>query len=234
MCGRYALDENGRALAAQFGLQPLPEITPRYNIAPGTPVLAIRQDVTGRRGEWMLWGLVPSWTRSAPQDRHVPQPFNARSETVARRPMFRSAFSSRRCILPASGFYEWQQAKGGSKQPWFIRPPGVGTFAMAGIFELSQADAPATCCILTTGANARVAEVHDRMPVLLDPAAVRDWLDPRTPRDVLESLLVPAPLEATIAYPVSARVNRADHDDLALTRPIGVTPETHEPRETDA
>jgi putative SOS response-associated peptidase YedK len=105
---------------------------------------------------------------------------------------------------------------------------------MAGIFERSQADAPATCCILTTGANARVAEVHDRMPVLLDPAAVRDWLDPRTPRDILESLLVPAPLEAMLAFPVSARVNRADHDDPSLTRPIGVTPETHEPRETDA
>ena len=221
MCGRYALDQNARELANHFHLITPPEIVPRYNIAPGTSVLVIRQTAEGRHGEFMRWGLEPAWMRRSGAGKPgAPRPINARAETLAERPMFRHAFQARRCILPASGFYEWHRPAGASSQPYYIRPANDAVFAFAGLYEPGDDRHPPTCCIITTAANERMAGIHDRMPVILDASAVGTWLDPGTPAPALTALLVPSPAEEMLARAVSSRVNQARHDDASLVDPL--------------
>lgn len=221
MCGRYALNENARELADHFHLVSVPELVPRFNIPPGVQVLVIRHSVNGPIGEMMLWGLAPAWTRSAAQSRAYPKPINARAESIQERPMFRSAFRARRCILPASGFYEWHRPEAGPKQAYYFHPANDPVFAMAGLFEPGDGDSPASCCILTTAANEVMAPVHDRMPVLLELKDVQAWLDPTTSRERLLPLLAPAPSDEMFAHPVSARVNAARNDDSSLIERCG-------------
>lgn len=235
MCGRYVLTTPADALAAHFaastgGLV----LTPRWNIAPMTDIVVVRS-VEGRRTLSMLrWGLVPSWARDPSIAAKL---INARSETAAEKPSFREAVRKRRCIVPASGFYEWKRV-GSRKQPWYFRAadatarpmaatpaasPGRGTLAMAGLWETWKAadgEFVETCCLLTTGANAVMAPVHDRMPVLLDDDGIRRWLDPET-RDAkdLADLLHPAPDAALDAYPVSPAVNSVRNDDARNVEP---------------
>lgn len=223
MCGRYALDENARELADHFHLIAVPEFEPRYNIAPGTMVPVILGSAQGAVLAPMLWGLSPAWARRNPAPSSVPKPINARSETVSARPMFRDAFRRRRCILPASGFYEWVRPASGARQPYYIHPVAEPVFAMAGLYEEGDEAHPSTCCILTVGANAVMAPIHDRMPVMVASADVARWLDPSSPREVLEAMLRPAPAETMTAHRVGTRVNSARNDgpELILPAPAG-------------
>lgn len=222
MCGRYCLDENPQALVQRFALAAVPRYQPRWNIAPGTLVLAIHAGDAGRVGEAMTWGLAPRWARRAGR---LPQPINARAETLAQRPMFRAALHRHRCILPASGFYEWQTlpSVGGArprKQPWYVHPSGLGVFALAGLFEPGEAGEPASCCIVTTDANPAMAPIHDRMPVLLDDGAVQCWLDPGADAREVAALLHPCPAAWLLMHPVSAVVNAARAEGAALIQPL--------------
>lgn len=226
MCGRYALDQNARELANHFHLVTLPGIVPRYNIAPGTSVLVVRETAAGRVGEMMRWGLEPAWMRKGDTPRPgAPKPINARAETLAERPMFRSAFRTRRCLLPASGFYEWHRPSAGPSQPYYIRPANDPVFAFAGLYEPGDDQHPPTCCIVTTTANALMARIHDRMPVILEPSAFGAWLDPRTAAPVLAALLGPSPADEMLARAVSTRVNNARHDDPTLIDALAASPD---------
>lgn len=229
MCGRYALDQNARELANHFELLSVPDIVPRYNIAPGTRVLVVHASATGRIAETMLWGLEPAWMRKGGESRPgAPKPINARAETVSDRPMFRSAFRSRRCILPASGFYEWHRPATGPSQPYYIRPANDPVFAFAGLYEPGDGERPPTCCIVTTDANELMARIHDRMPVILDSQGVASWLAPTTSSAALTALLVPSPADEMFAHPVSTRVNNARHEDATLIDPLGAPPQPKE------
>ncbi len=222
MCGRYALDENPQALATRFGLLAAPAIEPRWNIAPGTPVLTIHAGAPGRVARPMIWGLVPPWARG---EGGLARPINARAETLAQRPMFRSALRRHRCILPASGFYEWQDrpATAGAKprkQPWYVHPSAGGVFAFAGLYEPGAEGTPPTCCIVTTDANDAMAPIHDRMPAILDDAGVARWLDPGFDPAAKPPLLRPCPAAWLALHPVGTAVNAARHDGPELVRPV--------------
>lgn len=220
MCGRYALNQNARELANQFDLLEVPDLVPRYNIAPSTPVLVICRSPRGRIGELMTWGLQPLWTHKGEDAKKYPKPINARADTLMQRPMFRNAFKARRCILPASGFYEWRRPESGPAQPFYIYPANDPVFAFAGLFEPGIEGGPGSCCIVTTGANERMATIHDRMPVILDAADVARWLDPKTAMADVEALLVPSPADEMLAHAVSTRVNAARNDGPDLIEAV--------------
>lgn len=228
MCGRYALHSHPHVVALQFGLAHEPEYAPRYNIAPGTPVLAICGDATqARRAALLHWGLIPSWAKDASIGHHM---INARAEHVAEKPAFRSAFRRRRCIIPADGFYEWR-GSAGRKQPYYVRSREHGLFGLAGLYEHWRGpNGPvASCTIITTAANALMAPLHDRMPAILDVADYAHWLDPNHPEPTaLLPALRPAPVEKMTAYAVGLRVNSVKNDDARLIEPAPATPTTED------
>lgn len=208
MCGRFALFDSEYALERQFGAPIEFAMAPRYNIAPSQPVLAVRRSAAGTIEFTHLdWGLVPAWTKDP---REALRPINARAEGVAEKASFRGPFRHHRCLVPASGFFEWRKA-GGAKRPYFVRPKGGGIFGLAAIWDgWMGADGSEieSCAILTTGANALMAPIHDRMPVIVAPADYALWLDTAAPVSAeLASLLAPFPAEAMEAYPVSTIVN---------------------------
>ncbi|MGE4298080.1 MAG: SOS response-associated peptidase [Desulfovibrionaceae bacterium] len=206
MCGRFGFSMPPRRAAAYFGLDLPPALAGfRFpgdpaTIRPGTHLLAGRIDpATGRPTLALLrWGLIPAWARDAA---FASKCINARSETMAEKPAFRDAFRQRRCLIPADLFYEWTTA-GKVKTPHAIRVDGGAPFAMAGLWETwtdpATGEAVATCAIVTTQANAAMAALHERMPVLLDEAARAAWLAPRTPPPALAALCAPSPLPLAI------------------------------------
>jgi putative SOS response-associated peptidase YedK len=216
MCGRFALHASPEVIALQFGLASVPRLAPRYNIAPGTEILAVRAAQGVRAAALLRWGLVPAWAKDAALGARM---INARSETVAEKPAFRAAFRRRRCLVPASGFYEWQTRPAG-KQPWYIRPREAELFAFAALWERwSGPDGPLeTCAILVTEANAALAPLHDRMPVILPPSAWTRWLECDAATDVRD-LLRPCPPEWLVLHPVGRAVNDARRDEPALIEP---------------
>lgn len=220
MCGRYALHSHPNVVALQFGLAHPPAFEPRYNLAPGSQVIAVRAETNqARSGGAYRWGLIPSWARDPAIGHRL---INARAETLAEKPSFRSAFRRRRCILPADGFYEWK-AIGGRKQPYYIRPRADELFAFAGLYERWQGpQGPIdSCTIVTTVANALMREIHDRMPVILPVEAYAHWLDPDYPDwAALAGLLRPAPPDRMQVHPVSPRVNSVRNDDASLIEPL--------------
>jgi putative SOS response-associated peptidase YedK len=219
MCGRYSLEARSSEIVEAFGLAEALSVEARYNIAPtqNVPVVRIDPDTRDRRLEVIRWGLQPAWAKG-------PRPIiNARSETIAEKPSFRSAFKQRRCLVPATGFFEWQKL-GSAKQPFCIRPHDRGVFAFAGIWdwfrdkEGNQAEAFA---ILTCAPNRTMEPIHNRMPVILDAAAYQLWLDPGVQSaEPLAPLMVPAPDDRLTAYPVSSRVNSPAHDDAECIEPL--------------
>ncbi len=224
MCGRYNLIADGAALVNFFDLVNRLDWAPRYNIAPSqeAPVVVAGRD--GRHGGLMRWGLIPHWARDAKFGYHT---INARVETVAEKPAYRQAFRRRRCLVPATGFYEWQPRPQG-KQPWHIRPQPGGLFAMAGLWERWRNPAGEevlSYTILVTDAPPRLAAIHDRMPVILPHEAYQAWLDPgqRDPR-ALQDLLAALSPPALEAWPVSTRVNSPAHEGPELIEPVA-TPE---------
>ena len=216
MCGRFIQCTSGDRLAERFHLPAAPNLMPRYNIAPSQSVGAIRIAADGGR-EWVTlrWGLIPAW---APEPRTAYRTINARAETVAEKPTYRQAFRCRRCLIPADGFYEWRKL-GVRKQPYCIAPVDGQPMAFAGLWERWERDGQVleSCTILVTQANALVAPIHDRMPVILDPAAEARWLDPAvTDPAVLRPLLVPCAPDRLRVWPVGTAVNATRHDRLDL------------------
>lgn len=218
MCGRFTLAVSGEQLAAQFQLAASPDLTARYNIAPSQPVAIIRAEADRRWLALVRWGLIPAWAKDTTLGARM---INARAETVAEKPAFRTALRQRRCLIPADGFYEWQ-AQADGKQPYYIRLAEGGAFALAGLWERWQTpdgDWLESCTILTTTANELVKPLHERMPVILAPEQYARWLDPEL-RDpaLLRELLVPYPAGLLVAYPVSKAVNRVSNDGPELIR----------------
>ncbi len=214
MCGRYSLEARPDEIAAAFEIAEAVVCAARYNIAPTQTVPVVRIDpaTTQRCLELIRWGL-PSYGSN-------PRPLiNARSETVDRKPSFRRAFASRRCLVPATGFFEWQKL-GRARQAFHFRRRDGGLFAFAGIWDHTGTEGDAFV-ILTTRPNPTVSPIHDRMPVILAPEAYSKWLDPgeQSPQSLLD-LLAPAPDDALTAIPVSSRVNSPAHDDPACVEPL--------------
>jgi putative SOS response-associated peptidase YedK len=217
MCGRYTLATPVSKLAEQFGFDDSSvEIPPSYNVAPTQSVAAVLEEGGRRRLEVLRWGLIPPW---ADDPQIGSRMINARSETVAEKPSYRRAFRERRCLIPADGFYEWQRTNG-AKQPYYIHMEDGTPFAFAGLWETWKGDGEIrSYTILTTGANALVDEIHERMPVIVAPDAYDVWLDPASERDELTGLLAPYPEEEMEAYPVSRFVNSPSNNDPRCVEP---------------
>lgn len=221
MCGRYLLTATPEEVQALMGYLDPEVFPPRYNIAPTQPVAIVRLVRGERRFALARWGLVPSWVKDPKRFKLL---FNARSETAADKPSFRAAMRYRRCLLPASGFYEWRRGPGREKQPYLIRPSHGGVIAFAGVWETwSDRDGGEidSACILTTAANATVAPIHDRMPVIVASDDFDRWLQVNEfgPDDVGD-LLSPAPVELLETVAISQRVNAARNDGPGLLEPI--------------
>lgn len=219
MCCRYLLtQEHLRAILGRLGI-PAPGLLPptRYNIPPGGAIPAIRGEGTGRELAALRWGLVPSWARS-PGD----APVNARAESLADKPSFREAFRRRRCLIPASGFYEWE-ARGRARRPWLFRRRDGAPFGLAGLWETwrgPDGGVLESCAVVTTAPNALMEPIHHRMPVALAAEQWEAWLDPHAAEPAaLEPLLRPWPAELMTAVAVSDRVNHVRHDDAACLEP---------------
>ena len=253
MCGRYVLKTSVPELARMFGvdLDPSYDLTldpnldrslsdspastaladpvtgelldfNSFNIAPTRRVVICRHDPAGRPElRFMRWGLIPHWSKDT---KSAARMINARAETAAEKPSFRTPLRKQRCIIPASGFYEWKR-DGQRKQPYFFRGTDDTPLAFAGLWERwrDPSGTPIhTCTILTTAANATVAQVHHRMPVVLSPESFDAWLDaPRTPVDAVSSLMAPCLDRSLHAYPVSTLVNNARNDEPRCIEPLG-------------
>lgn len=221
MCGRFALIATGEEVAEHYQLPEVPFVVPRYNIAPTQPVAAVRLDQAGEREfTFFQWGLIPSWAKDPSMGSRM---INARAETAAEKPAFRAAFKRRRCLLPATGFFEWCATEG-RKQPMYIHGAEGGIVSLAGLWEIwSSPDGGLleTCTILTTSPNTLMEPIHNRMPVILEPADYSTWLAPDTPVDQLHHLLRPFVDDQLAAYAVSTAVNKPQNDTPDIIVPLG-------------
>jgi len=247
MCGRYASSRKPEDLVEEFEIRTSKvdeALAPDYNVAPTKPVYAVmerspsprdaeEQEPPERQLRVLTWGLVPSWAKDPSIGNRM---INARMETVAEKPAYKRAFASRRCLLPADGYFEWYptQQTGNSgkplKQPFFIHPTDGGVLAMAGLYEIwrdrERADDDPerfrwTCTVLTTQAEDSVGHIHDRMPLMVERDRWGAWLDPGvSARDDLLSLLVPAAPGRLEAFPVSTDVNNVRNNGPELVEPI--------------
>jgi putative SOS response-associated peptidase YedK len=216
MCGRFSLGLV-YGFSTRFGVPEDPELRPRYNIAPFQQIPAIVSESPNSL-RWMRWGLVPSWAKGEEFGLKL---INVRSESALEKPMFKPLLNSHRCLIPATGFYEWQKL-GTKKRPFHIKLQGSEYFSMAGIYDVWRKGGKelVTCSILTTQANDLLSEVHDRMPVILEPSAESTWLanDVLSP-EVLRSILAPYPSKGMDMYPVSEMVNDSKVDDPQMIVP---------------
>jgi putative SOS response-associated peptidase YedK len=222
MCGRFTLIAPGEAIAELFQLAEAPSIAPRYNIAPTQPIAAVRLSPTtgGRELTHFHWGLIPRWAKDPKIGSRM---INARSETAAEKPSFRAAMKYRRCLVPADGFYEWQKING-RKQPVRIQMTDGRPFAIAGLWEHwlgPDGSEIESCTLLTTEPNQLLRPIHNRMPVLLDPADFDQWLDSRSHQAAdVQHLLRPFSEENMSFYPVSTHVNNPRNEDPRCIEPL--------------
>ncbi|MBW3539706.1 MAG: SOS response-associated peptidase [Planctomycetes bacterium] len=221
MCGRFNLRTPTAQLVEIFGVGDVPRMEARYNIAPTQPIAVVRIENGRRRLALVHWGLIPSWADDPKIGNRM---INARAETAATKPAFRSAFKRRRCLVPADGFYEWKKTAGSRKQPYHLTTRDGRPFAMAGLWECwngKEGDQIESCTILTTAANELVRPLHDRMPVILPPPAWEHWLDPEVEdADELQGLLASLPPDQMQAVPVSTAVNNPKHDTPQCLEPL--------------
>jgi putative SOS response-associated peptidase YedK len=212
MCGRFSQAHSAEAIAETFNLNAIPNWQPRYNVAPTQTVPAIIQNKDEREFKEFRWGLIPAWAKDASIGAKL---INARAETIAEKPSFRTAFQRRRCLIVADGFYEWK-TQSGKKQPFYFRLKDGKLFAFAGLWErwiAPTGNTLETCTIITTIANEVVAAVHDRMPAIFSPEQYDRWLDPEFKQtEELQALLHAYPAEAMATYPVGRAVNSPSHD----------------------
>jgi putative SOS response-associated peptidase YedK len=226
MCGRFRLSRRKQVIAERFdAISDDDSWMPRYNVAPTQAIAVVRQHPAEptRHLSQMRWGLIPSWSID---DSHAAKMINARSETAATLPAFKNAFRSRRCLIPADGFYEWQ-GRGTNKQPYCFEVNDGELFAFAGLWDGWKGASGQwirSCTILTTTANAVSSAVHDRMPVILKPDDYDLWLDPGM-RDlaIVAELLRPFDAKAMRCYPVSDRINSVMNDDADCAKPATIT-----------
>jgi len=218
MCGRYELHTHPAAVALAFGLAHAPAFGARYNIAPMQNVPIVRHNAAGERELVQVrWGFVPRWAKDPAIGARM---INARAETIHERPAFRNAFQRHRCLVPADGFYEWRRGPAG-KQPVRIHRAYGRPFGMAGLYErwLSpEGEVLDTCTIVTTGANALLRPIHDRMPVIVPPEHYARWLDAAA--DDVADLFDPASAGDVRVHPVSTRVNAVRNDDASLIEAV--------------
>jgi putative SOS response-associated peptidase YedK len=224
MCGRYVMATPTEALVERFDVAEVrvDDLPPSWNVAPTDPVAAIVEREGERRLGTLRWGLVPHWAKTA---KDGAKRINARAETVHDNASFRDAFRRHRCLIPANGFYEWKRQPDGKKRPFFIRPVDGAPVAFAGLWaawhDPSTDEWLRTCTIITTSANERVMPLHDRMPVVLDPADYATWLDPATDDVIaLKALLIPAPDDALEVVEVSPAVNSVRNNGPELLAPV--------------
>ncbi len=220
MCGRYTLYSKGEDIAAHFGLLNVPELSPRFNIPPGGPILAVRSLLGQREATFLHWGLTPAWVKAdahgQPERRY--SLINARAETAAEKPAYRAAWRQRRCLVPASGFYEWQNHNG-HKRPYYILHAEQPLMAIAGLWESwigPTGESLESCALITTAAHPDFAGIHTRMPLIVDPGNYDAWLvgnhtdtDWQTPFDASQLRW----------YPVSTTVSSPQNDDARLIEP---------------
>jgi putative SOS response-associated peptidase YedK len=221
MCGRFTLQITKEMLAEIFGNLVIQDFKPRYNIAPTQQVAVVRISTDGSRHlDLLKWGLIPSWSKDPSIGSKM---INARSETVDTKPSLRSAFKHRRCIIPASGFYEWQEV-GGKKHPLYVKLKGQHVMLFAGLWEHwkpEEGDVIESCTILTTTNNELIKPLHDRMPVILDTRDKDLWLDPHvSDTEQLKSLFKPYPSEMMDMYRVSNMVNSPKNDNPDCIKPL--------------
>jgi putative SOS response-associated peptidase YedK len=214
VCGRYSLATPDLSrLRERFPVGETVDLRSRYNVAPGDDVLAVTTDRTGRpRGEMLRWGLVPPWSATSAGGAKM---INARAETVAERPAYRTAFERFRCLIIADGFYEWRRSDGGQKEAFHITRADRAPFAFAGMWSVwhrDEPDAVRSCTIITTAANSAIAPLHDRMPVILSQEEEEAWLEPSTPTGALRGLLSGLSPEQTSVRQVGRAVNDARYD----------------------
>jgi putative SOS response-associated peptidase YedK len=223
MCGRYASTLPPEMMVELFNLLKQVELVPRYNIAPTQPIVAIWEQEGRREARFARWGLVPGWVKDP---REFPLLINARVETMAEKPAFRDALKHGRCIIPASGYYEWHTNPDKTKQPYYITMADDRPMALAGLYASwmgpngEEIDSVAT---ITVPANPQLSEIHDRMPAILDGEAIDNWLNVRDVRAYTAAQLA-LPLEDGVLkfHPVSTRVNSARDDDAGLIEPVPV------------
>lgn len=219
MCGRFGLTRPEKLKLERFGITGLPEETePRFNIAPGTDVLVIRERNGGREATRVRWGLVPWWAEDPAVGARMA---NARSEGAFDKPAFKEPMRKRRCLIPADVFYEWQAVKGQKrKQPYAVSLKTREPFALGGIWDFwAPRDGAAgivSCAILTTEPNVLLSPIHDRMPVIVPEERYLTWLDPHTPEPAVQELVQPFSSDRMQAWPISLRVNRTEEDDPGL------------------
>lgn len=239
MCARFTLKTSAVVLQDLFELEDVPELMPRYNIAPSQVVPAVVEENGRREMRFFQWGLIPSWAKDPGIGQNL---INARAETAPEKPSFRSAFKRRRCLIPADGFFEWTtveetgeaalfddlapKPKGGKpiKQPYYFQMTDEGPFAFAGLYEYWEAvDAGPieTCTILTTEPNALLAQFHNRMPAIVAPENYTLWLDAEPkPSEMLLALIPPYPSDRMKATPVTRRMNNPRFDDPEAVTPV--------------
>ena len=220
MCGRFAFYSPTEATAALFGVRSVPEVRPRYNIAPTQTIAAVRVSVEGSREIALLrWGLVPFWAKDPSIGNRM---INARAETVAEKPSFRAAYRKRRCLILADGFYEWRKGADG-KTPYYITLESGEPFAFAGLWEdwhsRDTGEALQSAAIITTAASEFMNQIHHRMPVVLQKEAADRWLDGD------EQLLAEVGESGAVfrAWPVDRRVNNARNEGEDLVKAAGDT-----------
>jgi putative SOS response-associated peptidase YedK len=211
MCGRYLIISSPDAIRALFGYPEQPNFPPRYNVAPTQPIPIVRLAEGKREFALVRWGLIPAWVKDPLRFTLL---INARSDSVIDKPAFRNAMTRRRCLVPADGFYEWQDVNG-RKRPFAVRPRHGGPVAFAGLWEAwmgPNGEEMQTAAIITTDASRALYPIHPRMPVVVPPEAFDFWLDPSVDAKTAAALLGPAPEDLFEAYEISTAVNRVAND----------------------
>jgi len=215
MCGRFTLYSPVNTLKKTFDIDTVTsEVTASYNIAPGDEIYAVVRGSDNRLGK-LHWGLVPRWAKDLSRASGL---INARAETLQEKPSFKRAFKERRCLIPADGFYEWKE-----RQPWYCTSPAGSLFGFAGLWETWKGEGESlyhSCAIITTTASESMRQIHDRMPVILKPAAIKEWLNPANrDYDTLHSILEDNRVTTIRSYPVAKRVDSPTNNDPGCIQP---------------
>lgn len=231
MCGRFTLTMPAADMATLFDTTQPEDFPPRFNIAPTQPVLAIWEEQARRATHLARWGLVPAWVKDP---REFPLLINARADTLAEKPAFRDSLRNKRCIVPASGYYEWHTASDGTKQPYYITLAEAQPMAFAGLYSIwagPNGEEVDTVAIVTTDANADIDFIHHRMPAVLLGDDIDLWLNTReVDARAAMTLLKPLPTGAVRWHPVDKRVGAARFDDARLVQPVDLGSMAPEPK----